>query len=66
MIRAAHLRSAYFRTLSCNGRLFHGMSQACFIRHISVTWNGIQTADNEANYLIIYCLNCIQRKYSCK
>ena len=30
-----------------------------FIRRISAMSNAIQTKDNEANHLIIYCLNCI-------
>ena len=30
------------------------------IRRISAVSNAIQTIDNEANHLIIYCLNCIQ------
>ena len=30
------------------------------IRRISALSNAIQTKDNEANYLIIYCLNCIR------
>ena len=37
------------------------MSEACFIRRISVASNAIQTIDNEVNHLIIYCLNCIRR-----
>ena len=31
-----------------------------FIRRISAMSNAIQTKDNEANHLIIYCLNCIR------
>ena len=31
-----------------------------FIRRISAVSNAIQTIDNEANDLIIYCLNCIR------
>ena len=31
-----------------------------FIRRISAVSNAIQTKDNEANHLIIYCLNCIR------
>ena len=31
-----------------------------FIRRISAVSNVIQTKDNEANHLIIYCLNCIR------
>ena len=34
--------------------------QARFIRRISAVSNAIQTKDNEANHLIIYCLNCIR------
>ena len=34
--------------------------QAQFIRRISAVSNAIQTIDNEANHLIIYCLNCIR------
>ena len=32
------------------------------IRRISVAWNAIHTIENETTYLIIYCLNCIQRQ----
>ena len=32
-----------------------------FIRRISAVSNAIQTVDNEANHLIIYCLNCIRQ-----
>ena len=31
-----------------------------YIRRISAVSNAIQTIDNEANHLIIYCLNCIR------
>ena len=31
-----------------------------FIRRISAVSNAIQTKDNEANHLHIYCLNCIR------
>ena len=34
--------------------------KATFIRRISAVSNAIQTIDNEANHLIIYCLNCIR------
>ena len=33
---------------------------AQFIRRISAVSNAIQTKDNEANHLVIYCLNCIR------
>ena len=36
------------------------VSKARFIRRISAVSNAIQTKDNEANHLIIYCLNCIR------
>ena len=36
------------------------MLKAWFIRRISVVSNAIQTKDNEAKHLIIYCLNCIR------
>ena len=35
-------------------------SKARFIRRISAVSNAIETIDNEANHLIIYCLNCIR------
>ena len=35
--------------------------KARFIRRISAVSNAIQTKDNEANHLIIYCLNCIRQ-----
>ena len=35
------------------------LSKARFIHRISAVSNAIQTKDNEANHLIIYCLNCI-------
>ena len=35
------------------------MTKARFIHRISAVSNAIQTKDNEANHLIIYCLNCI-------
>ncbi len=35
--------------------------KARFIRRISVASNAIQTIDNETDYLIICCLNCIRR-----
>ena len=35
-------------------------AKATFIRRISAVSNAIQTIDNEANHLIIYCLNCIR------
>ena len=35
-------------------------NKARFIRRISAVSNAIQTKDNEANHLIIYCLNCIR------
>ena len=35
-------------------------TKAWFIRRISAMSNPIQTKDNEANHLIIYCLNYIQ------
>ena len=34
------------------------LTKARFIRRISAASNAIQTKDNEANHLIIYCLNC--------
>ena len=34
--------------------------QVRFICRISAVSNAIQTKDNEANHLIIYCLNCIR------
>ena len=34
--------------------------KATFICRISAVSNAIQTIDNEANHLIIYCLNCIR------
>ena len=34
--------------------------KARFIHRISAVSNAIQTKDNEANHLIIYCLNCIR------
>ena len=36
------------------------MAWVLFIRSISAVSNAIQTKDNEANHLIIYCLNCIR------
>ena len=30
------------------------------MRRISAVSNAIQTQDNEANHLIVYCLNCIR------
>ena len=35
-------------------------TKTSFIRRISAVSNAIQTIDNEANHLIIYCLNCIR------
>ena len=35
-------------------------SKTRFTRRISAVSNAIQTKDNEANHLIIYCLNCIR------
>ena len=35
-------------------------TKAWFIRRISAMSSPIQTKDNEANHLIIYCLNYIQ------
>ena len=51
--------ASYTRKLSC---LFCGgkFCKATFIRRISAVLNAIQTIDNEANHLIIYCLNCIR------
>ena len=44
--------------------VYYGIVQvenlARFIGRISVVSNAIQTKDNEANHLIIYCLNCIR------
>ena len=36
------------------------VAEATFIRRVSAVSNAIQTIDNEANHLIIYCLNCIR------
>ena len=36
------------------------LCKTTFIRRISAVSNAIQTIDNEANHLIIYCLNCIR------
>ena len=44
-------------------KLIHANSPICkatFKRRISAVSNAIQTIDNEANHLIIYCLNCIR------
>ena len=38
-------------------RLFVHDNKTRFIRRISAVSNAIQTKDNEANHLIIYCLN---------
>ena len=38
----------------------NSVTKAQFIRRISAVSNTIQTKDNEANHLIIYCLNCIR------
>ena len=35
-------------------------NKATFIRRISAVSNAIQTIDNEANHLVMYCLNCIR------
>ena len=35
-------------------------SETTFIRRISAVSNAVQTIDNEANHLIICCLNCIR------
>ena len=37
----------------------HSKTKARFIRCISAASNAVQTKDNEANHLIICCLNCI-------
>ena len=37
-----------------------------FICRISAVSNAIQTKDNKANHLIIYCLNCIQHAKKAK
>ena len=39
---------------------FYTPDQARFTRRIFAVSNAIQTKDNEANHLIIYCLNCIR------
>ena len=36
------------------------LNKARFIRRINAVSNAIQTKDNEANHLIIYCLKCIR------
>ena len=36
------------------------VNKTTFVRRISAVSNAIQTIDNEANHLIIYCLNCIR------
>ena len=48
------------RECSWRLRLTDKSSKARFIRRISAVSNAIQTKDNEANHLIIYCLNCIR------
>ena len=42
------------------GRARRSEAETTFIRGISAVSNAIQTIDNEANHLIIYCLNCIR------
>ena len=53
-VARGHLRISYQEFSNFNSY------KAQFIRRISAVSNTIQTKDNEANHLIIYCLNCIR------
>ena len=48
------------KTVGTGSSLWYVVSKTTFIRRISAVSNAIQTIDNEANHLIIYCLNCMK------
>ena len=52
--------SVTFRIICATDPFLQNMTKATFIRRISAVSHAIQTIDNEANHLIIYCLNCIR------
>ena len=49
-----------FPPFICERNCRNKLPQARFKRRISAMSNAIQTKGNEANHLIIYCLNCIR------
>ena len=51
--------ASMWMTLSLRGPTV-SKAKATFKRRISAVSNAIETIDNEANHLIIFCLNCIR------
>ena len=43
-----------------HGSVYGIETKACFKRRIFVASNAIETKDNEASHLIIFCFNCIR------